>query len=120
MQVILSNQCESLTGSLGRGFGYFIQRRSNKRGQVHYFSQRSKHGKIPADGHLRFILACAEIAKNTLHITDIKVDWMELMGALEEAHKFIPAQNVHDNFHGKGKEMYNAQDIINLKFTFSL
>ena len=119
MQILLSNQCESLTGTLGRGFGYYIKRAPSKNG-VRFFSQRSKHGKIPADGHLRFILACAEIAKNTLHITDIKVDWMELMAALEEARKFIPAQSVHDNFHGKGKEMYNAQDIINLRFTFAL
>jgi hypothetical protein len=35
MQIILSQQCESLTGSLGKGFGYYITK--SKKG---YFSKR--------------------------------------------------------------------------------
>ena len=52
MEIILSKQCESLTGSLGRGFGYHIQRRKNG-----FFAKRNSHGEIPRDGHLRFILS---------------------------------------------------------------
>ena len=57
MKVILSPTCKSLTGSLGRGFGYFIVRRKNG-----FFGVRSRHN-VPPDGHWRFILACAELAK---------------------------------------------------------
>ena len=60
MEIILTKQCESLTGALGNGYGYFIQRRRGQDGKYHFFSQRSKHLPIPRDGHLRFIFACAD------------------------------------------------------------
>ena len=80
MEVILSKQCESLTGSLGRGFGYHIQRRKNG-----FFAVRSSKGSVPPDGHWKFILTCAELAQSGLHITDIKVTAGELDDALSEA-----------------------------------
>ena len=85
MEIILSKQCESLTGSLGKGFGYFIQRRRGYDGSVRFFSQRSKHPPIPRDGHLRFIFACAKMAQNGLYIADIRVSRDELVKAVEEA-----------------------------------
>lgn len=115
MEIILSKQCESLTGSLGRGFGYYI--RSTKKGR--YFSQRSKHN-VPHDGHWRFILTCAQLAQNKLHIADIKVDWLELQTALYEAKCFIASEQVRRNYAGKCKAIYDARDIINLKITFGL
>ena len=72
MEIILSKQCESLTGSLGQGFGYHIQKRKNG-----FFAKRNTKGEVPRDGHLRFILSCAEIAQSKLHITDIRVSRME-------------------------------------------
>lgn len=84
MEIILTKQCESLTGSLGKGFGYFIQGRRGHDGKYHYFSQRSKHPPIPRDGHLRFIFACAELAQAKLHISDIRVSGYELKAALQE------------------------------------
>ncbi len=63
MEIILTKQCESLTGALGNGYGYFIQRRRGQDGKYHFFSQRSKHLPIPRDGHLRFIFACAELTQ---------------------------------------------------------
>ena len=57
MEIILSSNCKSLTGSLGRGFGYSIQRRKNR-----FFTKRDSKGIIPPDGHWRFIVACAELA----------------------------------------------------------
>ena len=62
MEIILSKQCESLTGSLGQGFGYHIQKRKNG-----FFAKRNTKGEVPRDGHLRFILSCAEIAQSKLH-----------------------------------------------------
>ena len=84
MEIILTKQCESLTGSLGNGYGYFIQRRRGQDGKYHFFSQRSKHLPIPRDGHLRFIFACAELAQAKLHISDIRVSGYELKAALQE------------------------------------
>ena len=107
MEIILSKQCESLTGSLGRGFGYFIVRRGKR-----FFSQRSRHS-VPADGHWRFILTCAELAQNKLHIADIRVSREELKQAMYEARIFIAMQHLR-------KDLYDARDIINLKITFSL
>ena len=107
MKVILSKQCLSLTGMLERGTGYFLV---NRKGQ--FYAQRSKHF-VPPDGHWRFIVICAELAQNKLYITDIEVSREELKQALYEAHFFIAVQNL-------SLETYNAQDILNLKTTFSL
>ena len=108
MEIILSNHCKSLTGILGSGFGYHIQRRKNG-----FFAKRNSKGIIPTDGHWRFILTCADLAQNGLHIADVKVSRNELGTALYEAHCFIAMQHLH-------LDHYNARDILNLKTTFSL
>ena len=115
MEIILSKQCESLTGALGNGYGYFIQGRRGHDGSVRFFSQRSKHLPIPNDGHWMFILACAKLAQMNLHITDIKVTNRELFEALREANSPSPAFLNWNNV-----ETYNASDILNLKNTFGL
>ena len=107
MRIILSSNCESFTGSLGRGFGYFIVRRKNG-----FFSVRSRHS-VPPDGHWNFIVACAEIARMGLHFSDIKASRVEVSDALKEARHFIASQNLR-------KDLYNARDILNLKTTFGL
>ena len=80
MEIILSKRCESFTGSLGKGFGYHIQRRKNGS-----FAKRNSKGEIPANGHLRFIFFCAYLAQLNTHITDIIISRQELLGALLEA-----------------------------------
>ena len=108
MEIILSNHVKSLTGSLGRGFGYHIKHRKNG-----FFGERNSNGSIPPDGHWRFIVACAELAQMSLHISDIQLSRTELESALREAHAFIAAQNLRLN-------CYHARDILNLKTTFGL
>lgn len=115
MEIFLSPFCTSLTGSLGRGFGYYI--RSTKKGR--FYGQRSKHS-VPPDGHWRFILACAELAKNKLHISDIQISWTELAVALYEAKHFIANREVRKKGVEGIKTHYNADDIINLKISFTL
>ncbi len=105
MEIILSKQCESFTGSLGKGFGYHIQRRKNG-----FFAKRNAKGEIPADGHLRFIIACAELAQMKTHIADVKVTNRELFEALREANAPSPAFLNWNNV-----ETYNASDIINFR-----
>ena len=84
MEIILSKHCAALTGSLSKGYGYYIRRARHQDGSVHFFSQRSKWN-VPADGHLRFIFACAELAQMKTHITSICVTRKELSDALWEA-----------------------------------
>ena len=115
MEIILSPTCKSFTGSLGRGFGYHIQHRKNG-----YFVKRNTRGFVPPDGHWRFILACADIAKSKLHISDIAINWMELSDALYSARQYRANEKVRDNGRRFIKTVYYAQDIINLKHTFGL
>ncbi len=109
MEIILSKQCESLTGSLGRGFGYHIQRR--KKG---FFAKRNSKGSIPPDGHLRFIFSCADLAQSKLHVTDIRVSRDELAKAVEEAgwclSRFM--ENLHPTL--------NANEVLTFKQTVGL
>ena len=115
MEIFVSKQCESISGSLGKGFGYNIQRRKNG-----FFAKRNPKGIVPPDGHWRFILACATLAHQRLHITDIKIGWLELQKALYEARKYQASEHVRRNYVYKAKVTYNAVDIINLKTLFSL
>ena len=109
MEIILSKQCAAFTGSFGKGYGYFIQRRRSYDGSVRFFSQRSKHPPIPADGHLRFIFACADLAKMKTHITDIIISRQELLGALLEA-GWCVSRHVPEK-----PEFLHAADVLTLK-----
>ena len=110
MEIILSKQCESLTGALGNGYGYFIQRRRGQDGKYHFFSQRSKHPPIPIDGHLRFIFTCAELAQMRLHVSDIRVSAKELRAAFREADLWYGVRLKNTN----AKQIFNASDIIKI------
>ncbi len=108
MKVILSNMCASLVGTLERGLGYHLEHRKNG-----FFSKRDQRGSVPPDGHWRFIVLCAEMAKIGLYIKDIEVSRKELRSALREARLFIAARQLK-------LETYHARDILNLKTTFGL
>ena len=77
-------------------------------------------GTIPPEGHWRFIVLCAELAQNKLHISDIKIGWVELGNALCEARLFVANRHVRQSGVRGVKTTYNAADIINLKKTFGL
>ena len=115
MKVILSKNITSLTGSLGRGFGYHISKRGKN-----FYAVRNSKGVIPPDGHWRFIESCARLAKSGLHIADVKVGWQEVYDALYEAYHFVAANKIGWNGREGKKTTYNAQDILNLKTTFGL
>ena len=115
MEIILNEGVQSLTGSLGRGFGYHIQRRKDR-----FYVKRNAKGIVPADGHWRFVLTCAEIAKMGLHIADVQIDALELHAALIKAAKHMAAQQVLTNYQKGVMLKYNARDIMNLKTTFGL
>ena len=108
MKVLLSQQCLSLTGMLERGLGYHLEQRKNG-----FFAKRNSKGHVPPDGHWRFIVLCAELARNKLYVTDIRLLAEELQEALQEAGHFIASQNLR-------KTIYDARDVLNLKTTFGL
>ena len=119
MEIILSKQCKAIKGSIGRRFGYFIVRRKNRKGDMRFYSQRSRHG-VPRDGHWRFIVACAELAQIGFHIADIRLDWDKLAQALYEAKHYNASRKVQENAQDKRKLTYDARDVLNLKVTFGL
>ena len=80
MKIFLTKQCKSLTGSVGRGFGYHIQRRGES-----FYGVRQSKGHVPSSGHIRFIIACAKMAQMAMHIADINIETYELWRALTEA-----------------------------------
>lgn len=114
MEIILSKQCESITGSLGRGFGYHIQKRKNG-----FFAKRNSKGDIPRDGHLRFILSCAELAQMKMHITDIRVPRRELVFALWRAGHETTGDYVFTE-PDKFPKIFSAADINNFKYEYDL
>lgn len=104
MEIILSKQCESLVGMLERGLGYYI--RSTKTGR--FFGQRSRHS-VPPSGHWRFIVLCAEMARNGLYITDVRVSGGEMNRALFEAGLHSCAALAIS------KNVYNAKEVLAFK-----
>ena len=115
MQIILSIHCRALTGAINGKYGYAVQKRKSG-----FYGVRNSRGHVPPNGHWRFILACAQLAQNGLYVANIKLHWQELYDALYEAYHFVAADHVGWNGRNAVKLTYNAQDIINLKHTFSL
>lgn len=102
MELILSPQITTLTGSLSKSYGYYI-RRSGKR----FFSQRKAKGFVPADGHLRFIIACARLSHEGFFLSDILISGSELIDAAREAGVNLPPLSPDTTYH--------APDILSLK-----
>ena len=116
MEIFLANGLKPFTGGqLVHGCGYHIQKRKSG-----FYGVRKSRGIVPQDGHLRFIFACAELARTGLHISDVTLGAVEFHSALKEARKFLASQWVKHNLQKGVKTQYNAQDIINLKTTFGL
>ena len=114
MQIILSHNIQSFTGQISKKHGYAVKCRNGK-----YYGVRN-HKNVPPDGHWLFIRTCAQMAKDGFFFTNIHVPAEELHDALYEAHLFVAAQVVRENFEKQTKLTYDAQDILNLKITFSL
>ncbi len=102
MEIILSKQCESLTGTLGKELGYHVQHRKNG-----FFSKRNSNGPVPAGGHWTMIRLCANMAMQRLYITDIRVTGYEMKAALQEAAYLESALLVDVD------EVYNAEGVLN-------
>lgn len=106
MEIILSRHCKSFTGTLSRKHGYSICKRGKG-----FFGQR-KGRNVPADGHLRFILDCAELAREGMLIADVRLMGEELIAAANEAG--LKFETIVADVE------YNANDVLNIKKYYSL
>ena len=111
MEIVLTKQCESFTGSVGRGFGYHIQRRKNG-----FFAKRNTKGSVPPNGHWLFIVVCAQMAKAELHIADILVSAKELREAISEA-GFLYGDSL---VKAKNNEIFHASQVLDFKKRWAL
>lgn len=106
MEIILSRHCKSFTGTLSRKHGYSICKRGKG-----FFGQR-KGRNVPADGHLRFILDCAELAREGMLIVDVRLMGEELIAAANEAG--LKFETIVADVE------YNANDVLNIKKYYRL
>ena len=107
MEIILAKTCKSLTGSLGRIYGCSITRRDGK-----FVSIRNPKGPRIRDGHLRFIFACAELARDGFLVADIDIRGEELLQAAREAD--VEMETILPDV------QYNAHDIRRIKTYYEL
>lgn len=114
MEIILAQTCQSLTGYLSKKHGYYCAMIKGR-----CYGRRSHKSAVPENGHWLFISDLAKMAGSPI-VENIRVDAPELQKALYEAHHYTASQQVSSNFINGKKSRYNAQDIINLKHTFSL
>ena len=107
MEIILAKTCKSLTGSLGKSYGYSITKRDGK-----FYSIRSPKGPRIRDGHLRFIFVCAELARDGFLIADIDIRGEELLQAAREAD--VEMETILPDV------QYNSHDIRRIKTYYGL
>ena len=106
MEIILSENCRSFTGTISRKHGYCIRRVRDR-----FYSKRSTNRQAQPDGHWRFILAIAHMAQHNLTVADISLSSSELSEALAEA-DFLPSAIMALCVPG---HVYNAQDVLLLE-----
>ncbi len=109
MEIILSNKVQSLTGSIGQGYGYSIRREIDGEGHTSFHSVRAPKN-VPKDGHLKFIFACAVLARMGSHIADIRVDVIEMDLAIAEA-----TDDEMRTPYGDCLRKLNAEEVLTLK-----
>ncbi len=103
MEIILSKNCRSFTGTISRSHGYSVRRTGER-----FFGIRSTRGHVPPDGHWRFILSIAHLAPANLGVADLRLPGSELSEALSEADyppTAVMALCVSDH-------VYNAEEVM--------
>ena len=105
MEIILSKNCQSITGTISRSHGYSVRRTGER-----FFGIRSTRGHVPPDGHWRFILSIAHLAPANLIVADIRLPGLELIAALNEAG--YPVEAIEMIF---PEAVYSATDVLELE-----
>ena len=105
MEIILSKDCRSFTGTISRSHGYSVRRSGDR-----FFGIRSLRGNVPPDGHWRFILSIAHLAPANLIVADIRLPGLEIIAALNEAG--YPYEAIEMIF---PVAVYSATDVLELE-----
>ena len=106
MEIILSVNCRSFTGTISRSHGYSVRRTGDR-----FFGIRSLRGNVPPDGHWRFILSIAHLAPANIVVADLRLPGSELSEALTEA-DYPPSVIIALCVPG---HIYNAQEVLLLE-----
>ena len=102
MELILSPQIATLSGALSKSHGYYIRQSGDR-----FFSQRKAKGFVPPDGHLRFIITCAQLTRGAIFLSDILISGSELIDAAREAGVTLPPLSPDTTYH--------APDVLNMQ-----
>ena len=105
MEIILSKDCRSFTGTISRSHGYSVRRSGDR-----FFGIRSTRGNVPRDGHWRFILSIAHLAPSNLVVADIRIRGTEIFDALYEADYPFSAMDIVET-----GAVYSATDVLELE-----
>ena len=111
MRLILSNDIASISGKVGRGLGYSIQRRGDK-----FYGVRSSRGNVPKHGHWQFIANCAYVAMTKMYITEIEVTAKELRQAIWEAGYLYGGELLR----AKNNKIFGAKYVLEIKHKWGL
>ncbi len=131
MQLILSPFCRSLTGSLKKGAGFTLKRRTDALGHVIIYAVRTARFTpgIADSRHLLFIRLCADLANGGFPVTGISVPAEEFAGAVMEMlsgqrlddlpdHERLSVlnqwRNVQQSVCRHNNRLLNASDVIQL------
>lgn len=106
MEIILSENCRSFTGTISREHGYCIRRVGDR-----FYSKRSANRHAQPNGHWRFIQAIAHMSRNMLVVADVRLSSFELTEALTEA-DFPPSAIMALCIPGR---VYNAREVLLLE-----
>ena len=106
MEIILSKNCRSFTGTISRSHGYCIRRVRDR-----FFSKRSPNRRAQPDGHWRFIQDIAHMTKISVIVIDVRLSSFELTEALAEAN-YPPSVIIALCVPG---HIYNAQEVLLLE-----
>ena len=86
MQLILSPFCRSLSGSIKKGTGFVLKRRTDTLGNVLTYAVRTAPFTpgVADARHLLFIRLCADLAYDGFPVTGISLTVEEFVGAVME------------------------------------
>lgn len=131
MQLILSPLCHSLSGSIKKGAGFVLKRRTDALGHVLVYAVRTAPFTpgVSDARHLLFIRLCADLAFDGFPVTGISLPVEEFAGAVMELlsgqrwedipdHERLPIlsqwRDVQHRICRHNSRQLNASDVIQL------
>lgn len=115
MEIILTKFCKSFTGTISKRHGYAIRQKG-----MRFYGVRNTKSIVSPDGHLRFILDCAEMTRSGFLIADIRVPFSEFLealmeaGAIEEEMAAMLREMILPNVILSAREVLKVKELMNV------